>query len=75
MATRNVSKTFASRGREELNTPVDGHSPGLKMSDDLKAYISAGISTDQECFTLQEALYIIQLGIVHFNHVCNFFCT
>jgi adenine deaminase len=48
---------------EEFNKPVDGHSPGLKMSDDLKAYISAGISTDHECFTLQEALDKIQLGM------------
>ncbi len=34
--------------------PVDGHAPGLK-GDDAAAYIRAGISTDHECFSLEEA--------------------
>ena len=34
--------------------PVDGHAPGLR-GDDAQKYISAGISTDHECFTLEEA--------------------
>ncbi len=37
------------------NKPVDGHSPGLK-GDEAARYIHAGISTDHECFTLEEAL-------------------
>lgn len=41
---------------------VDGHAPGLK-SDDLAKYIGAGISTDHECFTLEEALEKISMGM------------
>lgn len=35
--------------------PVDGHAPGLR-GDTAAAYASAGITTDHECFTLDEAL-------------------
>ncbi|MDD1767380.1 MAG: adenine deaminase [Methanomassiliicoccales archaeon] len=35
--------------------PVDGHAPGL-TGGDLDRYISAGISTDHECTTNEEAL-------------------
>lgn len=38
-----------------LGKPVDGHAPGLRGKD-AQAYIAAGISTDHECFTLEEAL-------------------
>jgi adenine deaminase len=34
--------------------PVDGHAPGLRGKEAGK-YIAAGISTDHECFTLEEA--------------------
>lgn len=34
--------------------PVDGHAPGLRGAD-AKKYIDAGISTDHECFTAEEA--------------------
>ena len=34
--------------------PVDGHAPGL-MGEEVKRYIEAGITTDHECFTLEEA--------------------
>jgi adenine deaminase len=44
------------------NKPVDGHAPGLR-GDALKKYIAAGISTDHECFTLEEALEKISLGM------------
>jgi len=40
---------------QKYNKPVDGHAPGLK-SDAAASYINAGISTDHECFTLEEAL-------------------
>lgn len=46
----------------ELGRPVDGHAPGLK-GEDAKKYISAGISTDHECFTLDEALEKIKYGM------------
>ncbi len=39
----------------EYGKPVDGHAPGLK-GDQAAAYIRAGISTDHECFSLEEAL-------------------
>ncbi|HAX47519.1 MAG TPA: adenine deaminase, partial [Bacteroidetes bacterium] len=45
-----------------LGRPVDGHAPGLK-GDDAKKYIEAGISTDHECFTLDEALSKIGYGM------------
>ncbi len=38
-----------------LGKPIDGHAPGLR-GDAAKNYIEAGISTDHECFTLDEAL-------------------
>jgi len=38
-----------SRGK-----PVDGHAPGLS-GDDLETYILAGISTDHECTSYEEA--------------------
>lgn len=42
--------------------PIDGHAPGLKGKT-LKAYVSAGISTDHECETLPEALEKAALGM------------
>lgn len=42
--------------------PVDGHIPGVGGSDLMK-YVSAGISTDHECFTLEEAKEKISLGM------------
>ena len=43
------------------NKPVDGHAPGL--TGELAAkYVSAGITTDHECFTLDEALDKLKAG-------------
>lgn len=39
----------------QAGKPVDGHAPGLR-GDMAKEYIEAGISTDHECFTMEEAL-------------------
>lgn len=47
---------------KKYNKPVDGHAPGLRGSD-AKKYISAGISTDHECFTAEEALEKLQFGM------------
>lgn len=44
------------------NKPVDGHAPGLRGNDVTK-YINAGISTDHECFTYDEALEKLQKGM------------
>ncbi|GAB4282908.1 MAG: adenine deaminase [Marinilabiliales bacterium] len=45
-----------------FNKLVDGHIPGVK-GEDLKKYIEAGITTDHECFTLEEALEKINYGM------------
>lgn len=42
--------------------PIDGHAPGLR-GEQAAQYISAGISTDHECFTLEEALDKIKYGM------------
>lgn len=42
--------------------PVDGHAPGLR-GEALKKYLEAGISTDHECFTIEEAVEKIALGM------------
>ncbi len=47
---------------KKYGKPVDGHAPGLRGSD-LKKYISAGISTDHESITKEEALEKISLGL------------
>lgn len=47
---------------KHYNKPIDGHAPGLR-GEDLTKYISAGISTDHECFTYEEALEKLQKGM------------
>lgn len=47
---------------QKYNKPVDGHAPGLR-GEDISKYISYGISTDHECFTLEEALEKIENGM------------
>lgn len=42
--------------------PIDGHAPSLS-GDNLKKYVDAGISTDHECFTEDEAEEKINLGM------------
>jgi len=44
------------------NKPVDGHAPGVK-GDAAKQYASAGVTTDHECFTMEEALDKIHCGM------------
>ena len=46
----------------KLGKPVDGHAPGLR-GDTVQQYIDAGISTDHECFTAEEALDKLQRGM------------
>ncbi len=50
------------KAAHELGKPVDGHAPGLRppLSDQ---YIAAGISTDHECFTAEEALDKLKSGM------------
>lgn len=42
--------------------PTDGHAPGVR-GENIRKYINAGISTDHECFTLEEALEKLSLGM------------
>ena len=46
----------------ELGKKVDGHAPGLR-GENARKYIAAGISTDHECFTLEEALDKLFFGM------------
>jgi len=46
----------------KLNKPIDGHAPGL-TGESLKKYVAAGISTDHECSSIEEALEKISLGM------------
>ena len=55
-----VMKKIASA--KKYNKPVDGHAPGLRGAD-AKKYIAAGISTDHECFTAEEALDKLNFGM------------
>ncbi|MDX5421738.1 MAG: adenine deaminase [Hymenobacteraceae bacterium] len=41
---------------------VDGHAPGLR-GEQAKLYASAGITTDHECFTAEEALDKLAVGM------------
>ena len=45
-----------------LGKPVDGHAPALR-GNNLRKYVAAGITTDHECFTEEEALEKIGLGM------------
>ncbi|HNG89388.1 MAG TPA: amidohydrolase family protein, partial [Saprospiraceae bacterium] len=45
-----------------LGKPVDGHAPGL-TGEAARRYFAAGISTDHECFSLEEARFKAQLGV------------
>lgn len=47
---------------QKYNKPADGHAPGVK-GEDAKKYIEAGISTDHECYTMEEALDKIRYGM------------
>jgi adenine deaminase len=55
-----VMKKIASA--QKYNKPVDGHAPGLR-GEDARKYINAGISTDHECFTKEEALDKLKYGM------------
>ena len=42
--------------------PIDGHAP-MVTGDDIRKYVEAGISTDHECFVVEDALEKIKLGM------------
>ncbi len=47
---------------KHFDKPIDGHAPGVR-GEDISKYINAGISTDHECFTYEEALEKLQKGM------------
>ncbi|MET6989431.1 adenine deaminase [Sediminicola arcticus] len=47
---------------KHYNKPVDGHAPGLHGEEAQKYYV-AGITTDHECFTMEEAQEKLELGM------------
>lgn len=47
---------------KHFGKPVDGHAPGLR-GEPIKKYISAGITTDHECFTYDEGAEKLSLGM------------
>ncbi len=55
-----VMKKIASA--HAAGKPVDGHAPGLR-GEEARQYIEAGISTDHECFTAEEAIDKLQYGM------------
>jgi adenine deaminase len=54
MAKLAAAKRFGKR--------IDGHAPGLRGAD-LEKYVAAGIETDHECFTIDEAREKLSLGM------------
>jgi len=47
---------------QSLGKPVDGHAPGLRGLD-VQHYASAGITTDHECVSLEEAKEKLKAGM------------
>lgn len=50
------------RAAHMAGKPVDGHAPGIR-GEAAKQYIQSGISTDHECFTIEEALDKLSCGM------------
>ena len=48
---------------KKYNKPIDGHAPGLS-GNDLDKYIAAGITTDHECVTEEEAREKAEKGMI-----------
>jgi len=47
---------------KKYGKPIDGHAPGLK-GEQADKYVKAGITTDHECFTMEEAIDKINSGM------------
>lgn len=47
---------------KKYGATIDGHIPGIG-GEQLKKYIDSGISTDHECFNIEEAIEKIKLGM------------
>lgn len=59
----------------KMNKPIDGHAPKV-TGEDLRKYVAAGISTDHECSSVEEAKEKLDLGmkiiIREGSAACNF---
>ncbi len=55
-----LDKTYLAKKMDKL---IDGHAP-LVTNKDLMAYISAGVLTDHECATMDEALEKLSAGML-----------
>jgi adenine deaminase len=53
-----VAKIVASQAHHKK---IDGHAPGL-LGNDLNAYVAAGVYSDHECSTLEDAIAKLQRG-------------
>lgn len=53
-----LAKIAAAQARQK---PVDGHAPGLR-GEEAARYVAAGMTTDHECFTKEEALDKLAAG-------------
>lgn len=42
--------------------PIDGHAP-MVVGKDIEKYIAAGVSTDHECYAIEDALEKLRLGM------------
>jgi len=47
---------------QAVGKPIDGHAPGLR-GEGLRQYVDRGISTDHECFGIEEAREKLSLGM------------
>ena len=47
---------------QKRDLPIDGHAPGV-IGEDLRTYAAAGIHTDHECVTLDEARQRVACGM------------
>ena len=54
-----MEKIAAAKSRSK---PIDGHAPGLR-GEQAKKYIEAGIQTDHECYTAEEASDKLKYGM------------
>jgi adenine deaminase len=50
------------RAAQVRNKPVDGHAPGVR-GDDAERYAAAGIQTDHECVSIEEAREKLDAGM------------
>ena len=60
--TNDAEVTKKIKSSLALGKPVDGHAPGLR-GDHAVAYIAAGISTDHECTSFDEAIHKLRAGM------------